>query len=135
MVLLKLQLGVVFKVNVLEPTVVGVPVAVSTIVRLPVTANVPLAAKVTPFVVLEILYVPAVVTVAVMVWVTADTAVPKYNVPVEAVLQEYTETSAVPLDDGLTRVVRIKKQLGAVFRVNVLSPIAIGVPEAVSTIF
>ena len=114
MVLLKLQLGVVFKVNVLEPKVVGVPVAVSTIVRAPVPAKVPLAAKVTPLAVAEILYVPTVVTVAVMVWVTDDTAVPKNNVPAEAVLQAYAETTAEPLEVTLFTVL-LKLQVGIVF--------------------
>ena len=99
-VLLKLQLGVVFKVNVLMPAAVGVPVAVSTMFCAPVPAKVPDPAKVTPLAVVEILYVPAVVTVAVMVWVTPDTATPATIVPAEAVLQLYPETSAVPLEEG-----------------------------------
>ena len=87
-VLLKLQFGVVFKVKLLAPPAVGVPVAVSTMFCDPVPAKVPEAAKVTPLTVVEIEYVPAVVTVAVMVWVTPDTAVPAVSVPAEAVEQE-----------------------------------------------
>jgi hypothetical protein len=86
-ILEKLQLGVVFKVNVLLPAAVGVPEAVSTMFCAPVPAKVPLAAKVTPFAVAEILYVPTVVTVAVMVCVTPDTATPDLIVPAEAVEQ------------------------------------------------
>jgi hypothetical protein len=100
-VLLKLQFGEVFKVKELEPIAVGVPVAVNTIVCAPVPANVPLAANVTPLaVVVEILYVPTVVTVAVMVWVTPDTATPAVIVPAEAVEQVYPETTAVPSVEG-----------------------------------
>jgi hypothetical protein len=83
--LLKLQFGVVFNVKVCVPTAVGVPVALSTMVRAPVPAKVPEPAKVIPLAEVEILYVPAVVTVAVMVWVTPDTATPSINVPVAAV--------------------------------------------------
>jgi hypothetical protein len=66
-VLLKLQLGVVFKVKELLPAAVGVPVAISTIFSAPVPAKVPDLAKVTPLAMVEILYVPAVVTEAVIV--------------------------------------------------------------------
>lgn len=85
-VLLKLQLGDVFKVNVLLPIAMGVPlVAVSTMFFDPVgVVKVPLAAKVTPLAVVEILYVPKVVTFTVMVCVTSDTAEPAVNVPAEA---------------------------------------------------
>lgn len=51
--LVKLQLGVVFKVKVFVPEVVGVPVAVSTTFWLPVPAKVPVPANVTPFIVVE----------------------------------------------------------------------------------
>ena len=77
-----------FKVNVLEPGPVGIPVAVSTMFCDPVPAKVPEAAKVTPLTVVEIEYVPTAATVAVMVWVTPDTAVPAVSVPAEAVEQE-----------------------------------------------
>jgi hypothetical protein len=99
-VLLKLQFGVVFKVNVLLPAAVGVPEAVSTMFCAPVPAKVPEPANVTPLAVVEILYVPTVVTVAVMVCVTPDTAIPATIVPAEAVEQLYPETTAVPLVEG-----------------------------------
>jgi hypothetical protein len=101
-VLLKLQLGVVFKVKELLPAAVGVPVAVSTMFCAPVPANVPLAAKVTPLAVVEILNVPTVVTVAVIVCVTPCPVVevPVVITPVEEVEQVYAETMAVPLDEG-----------------------------------
>ena len=99
-VLVKLQLGLVFKVKELDPAAVGVPVAVSTMFCAPVPAKVPLAAKVTPLAVVEIVYVPTVVTLAVMVWVTPDTATPAAMVPAEAVEQVYAETAAVPLVEG-----------------------------------
>ena len=86
-VLLKLQLGVVFKVKELDPTAVGVPVAVSTMFCAPVPAKVPEPAKVTPLAVAVIMYVPTVVTVAVMVWVTPDTATPAVILPADAVEQ------------------------------------------------
>ena len=86
-VLEKLQLGLVFKVKELLPAAVGVPVAVSTMFCSPVPAKVPAPAKVTPLAVVEILYVPTVVTVAVMVCVTPETAIPVVIVPAEAVLQ------------------------------------------------
>ena len=54
-------------------------------------------AKVTPLAVVEMLYVPAVVTLAVMVWVTPDTAFPLVIAPAQAVEQSYAETTAVPL--------------------------------------
>ena len=60
----------------------------------------PEPAKVTPLAVAEILYVPTVVTVAVMVWVTPDTATPAVIVPAEAVEQSYAETTPVPLVEG-----------------------------------
>ena len=60
----------------------------------------PLAAKITPLAVVEIAYVPMVVTVAVMVCVTPDTAVPAIIVPAVAVEQVYAETTAVPLEEG-----------------------------------
>jgi hypothetical protein len=50
--------------------------------------------------VVEIAYVPTVVTVAVIVWVTPDTAIPEVIVPAEAVEQVYAETTAVPLEEG-----------------------------------
>jgi hypothetical protein len=96
-VLLKLQLLVVFNVKLCVPNAVGVPVAVNTMVCAPVPAKVPLPEKVTPLAVAEILYVPAVVTLAVMVWVTPETAIPGLISPEEAVVQTQSETTAVPL--------------------------------------
>jgi hypothetical protein len=98
----------------------------------PVPAKVPEAAKVTPLTVVEIEYVPAVVTVAVMVWVTPDTAVPAVSVPAEAVEQEKAETTADPFEEGNT-VVLLKLQFGVVFNVKLLAPADAGVPVAVST--
>ena len=97
-VLLKLQFGVVFKVKTSVPKAVGVPVAVNTMSWAPVPVKVPDAAKVTPLAVVEMLYVPTVVTVAVIVWVTPDTAFPLAKVPAEAVEQEKAATTAVPLE-------------------------------------
>ena len=79
---------------------VGVPEAVSTIVCNPVPIKVPLPEKVTPLAVIEMLYVPAVVTLAVMVWVTPETATPVLKVPADAVLQSVQVTTAVPLVEG-----------------------------------
>ena len=70
-----------------------------------------------------------------MVCVKPDTAVPAVMTPAEAVEHEYVETSAVPLEEGLTIVFLLKLQFGVVFKVNVLLPIDIGVPEAVRTMF
>ena len=80
-----------------------------------------------------ILYVPAVVTVAVMVCETFETATPAVIVPEDAVLQEYAETMAVPLEVGLN-VVLEKLQFGVVFKVNELLPTPVGVPVAISSI-
>ena len=66
-VLLKLQLFVVFKLNVFVPVVVGVPVAVNTTVCEPVELKVLVPANVTPFVIIDKEYVPIVVTNAVIV--------------------------------------------------------------------
>jgi hypothetical protein len=99
-VLKKLQLGVVFKVKVLLPAAVGVPVAVSTMFCPLPTVKDPEPEKVTPLAVVEIMYVPAVVTLAVMVCVTPDTATPAVILPAEAVEQVYAETIAVPLVEG-----------------------------------
>jgi hypothetical protein len=99
-ILLKEQLGVVFKVKAFVVPYVGVPIAVNTIFCAPVPVNMPLAVKTTPLARVEIIYVPTVVTLAVIVWVTPDTATPAVIVPAEAVEQLYPETTAVPLVEG-----------------------------------
>ncbi len=81
------------------------------------------------------LYVPAVVTVAVMVCVTPDTAVPTVNVPAEAVEHEYAETMAVPLVLAFPVADLLKVQLGLVFIVKASVVPYIGVPVAVSITF
>ena len=117
-ILVKLQPGVVLRVNVLHPAAVGVPDAVNTIVRAPVPAKVPEPEKVMPFTVLVvILYVPAVVTVAVIVCVTPDTAVLTFSNPAVAVEHEYAETIALPLLVGCIMAALVKLQFGVVFNV------------------
>ena len=122
------------------PSAVGVPVAVSTIVRAPVPPKeAPEPANVTPLAVVEILYVPSVVTVAVMVCVTPAPVVlvPGVIIPVDPV-EVYAETTAVPLDVGLSSVlVKVLFEAIEVIKVNEDGAVTVvdttGVPLPVST--
>ena len=69
-----------------------------------------------------------------MVCVTFDMTEPTINVPAEAVLQVYPETTAEPLELASPVAVALNKQLGVVFKVKASVVPYFGVPVAVSTI-
>ena len=74
-------------------------------------------------------------TVAVIVWVAPEAAVPAIRDPFVAVEQVNAETIELPFEVGLgALMVLLKLQFGVVLIVKLLVPSTVGVPEAVRII-